>query len=156
MGRVLAIALGLFTWGSVAAWAHQIDQTTPTTTWNLYVEGDQAKLAYGAPNSDLVGVMLSCNRGDGAVTVSGDVSPDKPQLVLTSGKRELTLSGPAESDPFGGGLYMEARASTHDGALARFARTGDLSLQRGYGETDMHASANAKGDIQRFFAHCEA
>ncbi|MBX7250122.1 MAG: hypothetical protein K1X35_13885 [Caulobacteraceae bacterium] len=156
MGRILAIALGLFSWGSVAAWAHQIDQTTPPTQWNLYVEGDQAKLAYGAPNSDLVGVMLTCNRGDGAVVVSGDVSPDKPMLVLTSGERKLQLSGPAETDPFGGGLYMEARASTHDAALERFARTGDLALQRGFGRTEMRATAHAKGDIEKFFAHCEA
>lgn len=156
MRKTISIALALLALGSVAAVAHTVDQAAPDVTWNLYVNGDEAKLAYGQPNSDLVGIMMACNRGDGAVTVSGDVDPARPRLVLASGEKQVSLSGPASTDPFGGGLYMEARASTHDAAIARFARTGDLTVRQGQGSTEMRASAKARGDIQRFFAHCEA
>lgn len=156
MRKTIAIAIGLLGFGSVAAVAHTIDQVSPDVTWNLTVQGDEAKLAYGQPNSDLVGVMMTCQRGDGAVTVSGDVSADKPVMVLASGKRRLSLSGPAEADPYSGGHYMEARAPLHNAALDRFAETGDLAMVTGGRSTDMHASAKARGDIQRFFAHCEA
>ena len=156
MRKILALAAGLACLGSVAAVAHTIDQQTPGVTWNLYVYGDEAKLAYGQPNSDLVGIMMSCNRGDGAVTVAGDVDPSRPQLVLASGEKQVALSGPASTDPFGGGLYMEARASTHDAAIAHFAKTGDLAVRDGQRITEMRASMKARGDIRRFFAHCEA
>jgi hypothetical protein len=153
MRRAIAIALGLFTWASVAACAHQMDMRAASApTWNLYMIGDEAKLAYGPPNTDLVGVMMSCQRGSGAVTVSGDVPEDQPQLVLVSGDSRLRLKGPAEVDPFGAGPYMEASAPSSAPALARFARTGDLAL----GTTSMRASSKARGDIRRFFAHCEA
>lgn len=155
--RLAAIALGLFTWGSVAACAHQMDQAAETSlTWNYAVYGEEAKLAYGQPNSDLVGVMLTCQRGAGAVMVSGDVPANKPVLVLASGDSKLSLAGVAEPDPYSGGLFMQASAPARDPALRRFAQTGDLRLVRALGDTKMNASAAAKGDIRRFFAHCEA
>ncbi len=156
MRKIIAIAIGILSFGSVAAFAHTIDQTPAGVTWNLTVYGDEAKLAYGQPNSDLVGVMMTCQRGDGAITVSGDVASDKPVMVLASGERRLSLSGPAEADPYSGGHYMEARAPLHNAALDNFAETGDLAMVTDGRSTDMHASVKARGDIQRFFAHCEA
>ena len=157
MRRIAAIALGLFTWGSVAACAHHIDQTNAgALTWNLHMAGTEAKLAYGQPNSDLVGLMLTCQQGSGTVLVSGDVSADRPQLVLASGDRRLRLAGAAQPDPYTGGLYVEASAPAESPALRRFARTGDLRLVRKLADREMAAPASARGDIRRFFAHCEA
>jgi hypothetical protein len=156
MRKTIAIAVGLLSFGSVAAFAHTLDRTPTDVTWNLTVYGDEAKLAYGRPSSDLVGLMMTCQRGDGAVTVSGDVFADKPVMVLASGERRLSLSGPMEADPHNGGHYMEARAPLHNDALDRFAETGDLAMVTDGRSTDMRASAKARGDIQRFFAHCEA
>ena len=156
MRKTIAIAIGFLSFGSVAAVAHTIDRVSPDVTWNLTVYGDEAKLAYGQPNSDLVGVMMTCQRGDGAVVVSGDVPAEKPTMILASGDRRLSLSGPAEADPYTGGHYMEARAPLHNAALDRFARTGDMAIVNGGRLTDMQASSKARGDIQRFFAHCEA
>lgn len=51
---------------------------------------------------------------------------------------------------------METRAPLHGAALDHFARTGDLAMVTGGRSADLHASAKARGDIQRFFAHCEA
>lgn len=155
--RYAAIALGLFTWGSVAACAHHLDrQAESILQWNFHVFGDEAKLAYGQPNSDLVGVMLTCRRGAGSVMVSSDVPADRPVLVLASGSRKLSLTGPAEPDPYSGGLFLQASAPAGDPALQRFARTGDLRLVRRMQDTEMNARDAAKGDIRRFFAHCEA
>lgn len=157
MRRIAAIALGLFTWGSVAACAHQMDQArTGDLTWNLHMAGTQAKLAYGQPNSDLVGLMMSCEQGSGAVMVSGDVTTDSAKLVLASGDRKLHLSGDAQPDPYTGGLYVEASAPAGSPALQRFAQTGDLRMVRTMADRDMQAPDAAKGDIRRFFAHCEA
>jgi len=157
LSRIAAIALGLFTWGSVAACAHHMDQAAQSAlTWNFHVYGDEAKLAYGQPNSDLVGVMLTCQRGAGSVMVSSDVSRGKPQLVLASGETKLRLTGPAEADPYTGGVYLQARAPARAPALRQFAETGDLRLVRDLRDTEMNASPAAKGDIRRFFAHCEA
>lgn len=156
MRKTIAIAVGLLSFGSVAAFAHTIDRVFPDVTWNLTVYGDEAKLAYGPPDSDLVGVMMTCQRGDRAVTVSGDVPGDRPAIVLASGERRLSLAGPVEADPYSGGHYMEARAPLHNAALDRFAETGELAMVMGGRSTELHASAKAKGDIQRFFAHCDA
>jgi len=157
MLRILSIALGVFTWGSMAACAHHLDQAhAAAVTWNLFVAGSEAKLAWGQPNSDLVGIMMTCQRGSNAVLVSGDVAADRPRLVLASGRQKLTLNGAAEPDPYTGGHWMEARASTGEAALRRFARTGDLTLVKRLGSLEMQASDDAKGDIRRFFAHCEA
>ncbi len=157
MRRIASIALGLFTWASVAACAHHMDQSQASAaTWNLHVAGSQAKLAYGMPNSDLVGLMMTCERGSQAVVVSGDVSAKRPMLVLASGGQKLELNGAAEPDPYTGGLWLEAEAPVGEPALKRFARTGDLKLKRPLGGLDMGASDNARGDIRRFFAHCEA
>jgi len=157
MRRLLAIGLGLFTYFSVAACAHHLDTAyAQSVRWNLFVAGDQAKLAYGQPNSDLAGLILSCDRGAGTVLVSGDVPADRPVMVLASGERRLKLEGDATPDPFTGGLYLEAKASAGDPALQRFARTGDLNLVRPLNDLEMRAAAPERGDIRRFFAHCEA
>lgn len=157
IGRIAAIALGVVTWGSVAACAHHMDQAAQSAfTWNYAVYGEEAKLAYGQPNTDLVGVMLTCQRGAGSVLVSTDVPRDRPMLVLASGSRELSLTGDAEPDPYSGGLFLQASAPAGDPALQNFARTGDLRLVRASRDTRMDARDAAKGDIRRFFAHCEA
>jgi len=157
LSRIAAIALGVFTWGSVAACAHHLDRAAEAAlTWNYAVYGDEAKLAYGQPNSDLVGVMLSCQRGAGSVLVSSDVKAARAMLVLASDQQRLSLSGPAERDPYAGGYYLQASAPAASPALRQFAETGRLSLERGQDETEMNAQGAAKGDIRRFFAHCEA
>lgn len=157
MRKFACIGLGLFTWVSVAACAHHLDETRASVaTWNLHVAGSEAKLAYGMPNSDLVGLMMTCERGSKAVRVSGDVTAERPVLVLASGGSQLKLKGAAEPDPYTDGLWLEADAPVGEAALKRFARTGDLKLKRRMGALEMDASAEARGDIRRFFAHCDA
>jgi hypothetical protein len=157
MRRLFAIGLGLIVWGSVAACAHQMDQAAAgAMTWNLHMADGEAKLAYGPPNSDLVGLMLSCRRGTGSVPISGDVPADRPILVPASGASRLRLSGPAEADPHSSGLFLQASAPSSDPTLRRFTRTGDLRLVRALDDAKLDAPAAAKGDIRRFFAHCNA
>lgn len=157
MRKIAAIGLGLAAYAAVAACAHTLDRVQPSAVaWNLHVAGDQAKLAYGQPNSDLVGLMLTCERGSGQVVVAGDVSADRPVLVLASGRKTLKLQGQAEPDPYTGGLWMEAAAPTGEDTFARFQRTGDLKIKQRIGAMNMSASESSKRDIRRFFAHCQA
>ena len=157
MRKLAAIGVGVAAYVAVAACAHTMDTVrTSSVDWNLHLAGNEAKLAYGQPNSDLVGLMMSCERGSGAVLVSGDVTPERPVLVLASGRQTLKLQGDASPDPYTGGLFMEAETSTEADTLKRFQRTGDLALKQRLGKLEMRASDNAKGDIRKFFAHCEA
>lgn len=157
MHKIAAIGMGLAGFAAVAACAHTLDSAQSSNlTWNLHVAGSEAKLAYGQPNSDMVGVMMTCDRGSGRVLVSGDVTIDRPVLVLASGRQTTNLKGDAEADPYTGGLWLQAETTTRDAALRRFARTGDLTLKQAGGQLNMSASDSAKGDIQTFFAHCDA
>lgn len=155
MRKTIAIAAALCCIGSVAAVAHTVDQSTQGASWSLQVVGDEAKLAYGRPSSDLLVVMMTCRSGEGAVMVSGEASFAQPSLVLISGGSRLTLAGPAQADPFSGGAIVEARAPLQAPTFSRFAQSGELALAVGGRSRIIGANAKARGDIRRFFAHCE-
>jgi len=87
---------------SLGACAHQpAPSALPGMSWSLMnVEGEGAKLAFGAPNSDNVALMLVCEPGSGRVEVYG---PSAETSV------ELTAADPA---------------------LAAFARTGEARFRQ--------------------------
>jgi hypothetical protein len=64
----------------LSACAHQAPPAAmPGMAWSLNnVEGEGAKLAFGAPNSDNVALMLVCQPGSGRIEVHG------PELGSTS------------------------------------------------------------------------
>jgi hypothetical protein len=70
-------------------------------------EGPSVKLAYGAPNSDDVGMMMECAKGSRVISVS-DVarsSLGRPTVVLASGGRKDILNA-AQSDGDGATLLV--------------------------------------------------
>jgi hypothetical protein len=123
--------------------------------WSLHETPEEgAKLAYGAPNSDNVALMLSCQPASGNVRVSTASMQASPAIVLKSGKTEIAL--PATATPsMGEGHFLEAGAKANDPVLASFARTGDITLMQGKDSMQL----SAKGDrtqISKFFATCKA
>lgn len=148
---ILMAALG-FT-GLLSACAHPLPQPEHLS-WNYFFDGQEAKLAYGRPNSDEVGLMMTCAPHSGSVLVSSDATAGQPRLILASGKAVSTLQGSAEVDPLTGTTQAHASASLHDAALTGFARSGKLSVKRDGHALAMPASLGDRDAVRRFFSAC--
>ena len=124
--------------------------------WSLHETPEEgAKLVYGAPNSDNVALMLSCQPASAKVLVSTTAVQPAPAIVLKSGKMESAL--PATTTPsMGEGHFLEAGAKTNDPVLARFARTGDITLMQGKDSIKLTAGSGDRPQITKFFATCGA
>ena len=124
--------------------------------WSLHETPEEgAKLAYGAPNSDNVALMLSCQPASGQVLVSTNSVAASPAIVLKSGKTETAL--PATATPsMGEGHFLEAGARANDPVLASFARTGDITLVQGKDSMKLSANGGDRPQISKFFATCAA
>lgn len=126
----------------------------PKLSWNFVFDGAEAKLAYGRPNSDEVGLMMTCAPHSGTVSVSGSVASADPRLTLVSGDIHTLVRGKAEPDPLTGGVWFEGSAPLDRGAIARFRKTGALSLKRDGADLRMAASADDRAAVGRFFRTC--
>jgi len=124
--------------------------------WSLHETPEEgAKLAYGAPNSDNVALMLSCQPASGEVRVSTSSMSPSPAIVLKSGKTETAL--PAVATPsMGQGHFLEAGAKATDPVLASFARTGDISVMQGKSAMKLPSVSADRPRITKFFATCKA
>ncbi|RYF95098.1 MAG: hypothetical protein EON95_02800 [Caulobacteraceae bacterium] len=124
--------------------------------WSLHETPEEgAKLAYGAPNSDNVALMLTCQPASGDVRVSTSALQPTPAIVLKSGRTESAL--PATATPsMGEGHFLEAGAKANDPVLASFARTGDITLMQGKDRMKLSANSGDRPQISKFFATCAA
>jgi hypothetical protein len=135
---------------------HSQDALSSGMAWSLHETPEEgAKLAYGAPNSDNVALMLSCQPASGQVLVSTASVAPAPAIVLKSGKSETAL--PATATPsMGEGHFLEAGAKANDPVLASFARTGDITLVQGKERVKLSARSGDRPQISKFFATCKA
>lgn len=141
----------------VAACAGQGQGALPGLAWSLYEsEGEGAKLAYGAPASDNVVLMLSCQPHSGEVLVSTTNAGDSASIRLTSARESGDFFGEAGPSGIGEGAYVEAAAPADHPALARFARTGELSLHDADHSARLPVRIAERGRIRDFFAACRA
>lgn len=107
---------------------------------------DGAKLAFGAPNSDNVVIMMTCEPRSGEVQVwlSGD---ETHRVELRSGRQVAQLSPQPSGEGFSG---MQAKARAADPVLANFSRTGQLSIALAGRTTPLPAAAEGR----RFVESC--
>lgn len=135
---------------------HSQEAMSSGMAWSLHETPEEgAKLAYGAPNSDNVALMLSCQPSSGQVLVSTSATAPAPAIVLKSGKTETAL--PATAVPsMGEGHFLEAGAKANDPVLASFARTGDISLVQGKDRVKLPTNSGDRPRISKFFATCSA
>jgi hypothetical protein len=124
--------------------------------WNLVETDQETKLAWGRPDSDEVGLMLSCTPHSGQVTVSAPVEAGASRLMLASDRGATAFSGPVDLDPETGAPLMTARSRLDGPTLAAFARTGRLSAVGAVGATVMTAQAGDRGRVRTFFNRCAA
>lgn len=141
----------------VVACASQGQGALPGLAWFLYEsEGEGAKLAYGAPSSDNVVLMMTCQPHSGQVMVSAVNSGESAQIRLTSAGERADFLGEAGPAGIGQGVYVEAAAPADHPALARFARTGELSLHEADHSARLPVRIAERGRIRDFFAACRA
>ena len=144
---------------ALAACAHQ---TAPAAlagmSWvaTAAEAGGEAKLAFGAPNSDNVVLMMSCQPGSGRIVLS-TIEPAAgaaPVMILTSRGRSSRHRAVALPNELGDGALVEAQAPAADPALARFAETGELAVAVN-GRRIALPGAN-RADARRFVEACRA
>jgi hypothetical protein len=118
--------------------------------------GGEAKLAFGAPGTDNVVLMMSCEPRSGRIAISTveAAAAKAPIMTLTSRDRSSRHAAVATPNELGDGALVEAQAPAGDPTLARFAETGELAVAVG-GRRLALPGAN-RADARRFVTSCRA
>lgn len=128
----------------------------PGFAWSYqHNEGEGPKLAYGAPASDDVVLMMTCEPGVQRIDLSLLGGSPKAGVVLASGSARETLPASLVASP-GMGQMIQATAHPGSAPLARFARTGDLSMIDRGRTVNLDASPLERASVSRFFDACNA
>ena len=120
----------------------------------LHADGEGEKLVYGRPQSDDVLLMLTCapDSGDVRVAATAPVAGPEPAVGLRSDGARRIYAAEAGPAGFGDGVVLEAVTHADDPVLARFAASGELSL-----EVAGHAAVLPPAGVEqarRFLASC--
>jgi hypothetical protein len=155
----LAAGFSLSLSGCMQDGAQRAAAPTPASTvpgFGLYYmdEGASAKLAYGAPNSDDVDLMLECAKGSRQVQVTEAAgAAHAPVLTLVSAGRRADFK--AEAQTGDGSTILVANATTDAAPLQAFRRSGKLEVAYAGARVGVNASADERPGVERFFAACE-
>lgn len=122
-------------------------ETPAVMGWHVSHEGAMAKVAYGVENSDQLALMITCEPGDRAAVVYGDVQPVGARLTQAS----LT---PRAADPLSGGATDEARIGLDDPTLHRLAQAGMIRVSGEAGAFDIRATGDERRAIADVLAYC--
>lgn len=117
--------------------------------------GEGPKLAYGQPASDNVVLMMTCDPRARRIDVALLGGSPGDGVVLASGDRRQRLGG-ALVGPTGMGHMIEVSTYPSSAPLARFARTGDLTLIDRGRPVRLDASPLERPRVARFFKACGA
>lgn len=129
--------------------------------WFADLQGAQGKLAYGAPHSDDVRLMLTCAKGSGKVTVDQPAAPPAagaPALLsIASGSaraRWLAEAKPLETAP--GQVMLTVTVNSTEPVMDAFQRNGWIIGLTADGKPDGAGMAPHGGDgaVKRFFEFC--
>lgn len=116
----------------------------PGMGWHLTHEGEMAKLAYGAENSDQLALMLMCEPGQTQAVVYGDVQPE--------GARRMAASAPI--DPLSGDMFEDARLSLTGEAVQGLVTRGRLAVETDAGPAQLPASREERRLVSDFVSYC--
>jgi hypothetical protein len=153
MSRISLIFAVAATAFSLAACAHE--DAAPGYAWSYQQdEYEGAKLAYGAPSSDDVLLMMTCAPGSGKVLLSALTEEAQNDIVLTSGSGRDRFAGAAMPSEIGGAL-VEAEVTAKAASLNHFAETGELAMMAGTETVSLAASGEEQAGVKRFFEACQ-
>ncbi|MFJ6023568.1 hypothetical protein ACIQC9_03070 [Brevundimonas sp. NPDC092305] len=116
----------------------------PGMGWHLSHEGDWAKLAYGAENSDQLALMLMCEPGQTQAVVYGDVQPAAARMIDAS----------APIDPLSGDMFDEARLNLNDRSVRGLVDNGRIVVETETGRAQLTATRDERRLISHFVSYC--
>jgi hypothetical protein len=136
-------ALGL-TAVAAHSWATDPTPVAPGMGWHLSHEGDMAKLAYGAENSDQLALMLMCEPGQTQAVVYGDAQPAAARMIDAS----------APIDPLSGDMFDEARLNLNDRSVRGLVDNGRIAVETETGLAQLTATRDERRLISDFVSYC--
>jgi len=126
--------------------------------WNAFTTPyNEKRLAYGLPDSDVVGVIFSCRRKTSAVGFHTTLSSGKPgpgTVRFRSGKAQGRFAAQLTPSEIAGGLDAVGQIPLADAVLAAFEKTGLISQVEDKAYPQDARTAAERADIKRFFGFC--
>lgn len=128
---------------------------TPGYDWFSHVEGGEASIAYGAPESDDVKLAFGCTAGSGQVEMSLTAEAgDAREIRLESGGEMETYPATAEPSELHDGVFLVARADAGDPVFQRFARVGWMAVWEDGVRHALGPQSGSAGGAAAFMAAC--
>lgn len=163
---ILALALCALTLSGCSRQSIEVGPTGPEIAadpaagdygWHyLHNAQEGAKLAYGAPASDNVLLMMTCDPGSGRLALSKVTAEAHDGIELASNGARNRFAATAQPSEMGG-MVVEAQAAASAAPLAGFARTGDLTMiEDGAAPVSLTAGPTSQPHVRKFFESCRA
>jgi hypothetical protein len=126
--------------------------------WNYFGTPDNEKrLAYGLPDSDVVGIILSCRRKSPTVGFHTQLALGKPgtgTVGFRSGKAQGRYAAKLTRSEIADGLDAIGQIPLADAVLAAFEKTGLISQVEDKAYPQDARTPAERADIKRFFGFC--
>jgi hypothetical protein len=130
----------------------------PGMKWNYFATPENEKrLAYGLPDSDVVGIIFSCRRKTPAVGFHTTLANGKPgagTVRFRSGKAQGRYAAKLTPSEISDGLDALGQIPLADAVLAAFEKTGLISQVEDKAYPQDARTAAERADIKRFFGFC--
>lgn len=126
--------------------------------WNVFATPDAEKrLAYGLPDSDVVGIIFSCRRKATRVGFLTNLAEGKPgagSVRFRSGRVQGRYAAKLTPSEISDGLDAVGRIPLADPMLAAFEKTGRISQVEDEAYPQDARTPAERTDIKRFFDFC--
>ena len=126
--------------------------------WNYFGTPDNDKrLAYGLPDSDVVGIIFSCHRKTPTVAFTTTLIHGKPGsglVSLRSGKAQGRYAAKTTPSEIADGLDAVGAIPLADAVLVAFEQTGLISQVDDKAYPQDARTPAERADIKRFFGFC--
>jgi hypothetical protein len=126
--------------------------------WNYFGTPDNDKrLAYGLPDSDVVGIIFSCHRKAPTVGFTTTLIHGKPGsgvVRFQSGKAQGRYAAKTTPSEIADGLDAVGAIPLADAVLSAFEKTGLISQVEDKAYQQNARTPAERADIKRFFGFC--
>jgi hypothetical protein len=130
----------------------------PSMVWNAFATPDkEQRLAYGLPDSDVVGIIFSCRRKTPAVGFHTELAKGKPgtgSVRFQSGRAQGRYTARLTASELSDGPDAVGEIPLADAVLAAFEKTGLISQVEDKAYPQDARTAAERADIKRFFGFC--
>jgi hypothetical protein len=164
-GLWLPLAASALVLGACSTTAPPMSMTSQKTTsasdgmkWNYFgTPENEKRLAYGLPDSDVVGIIFSCRRKAPAVGFHTNLARGKPgsgTVRFQSGKAQGRYAARLTASEITDGLDAVGEIPLADAVLTAFEKTGLIRQVEDKAYPQDARTAAERADIKRFFGFC--